>query len=88
MDRGGLNISTDNSCQWSFFCFTLFNAATEKVCRKSFCNMYMMISEYYDFEMEKRHGVIILSNILLKNLAKVVCPHFGKEPVLKMLKLS
>ena len=87
MDRGGLNISTDNSCQWSFFCFTLFNAATEKVCRKSFCNMYMMVSEYYDFEMEKRHGVI-LSNILLKNLAKVTSLRLSKEPALKMLKLS
>ena len=47
----------------------------------------MMVSEYYDFEMEKRHA-IILSNILLKNLAKVTSPHLGKEPALKMLKLS
>ena len=46
----------------------------------------MMVSEYYDFEMEKRHG-IILSNILLKNLAKVTSPRLGKEPALKMLKL-
>ena len=47
----------------------------------------MMVSEYYDFEMEKRHEVI-LSNILLKKLAKVAIPRFGKEPALKMLKLS
>ena len=46
----------------------------------------MMVSEYYDFEMEKRHG-IILSTILLKNLAKVTSPRLGKEPALKMLKL-
>ena len=37
-----------------------------KVCRKSICNLCMIVSEYYDFEMEKRHG-IILSNILSKN---------------------
>ena len=43
----------------------------------------MLVSEYYDFEMEKRHGVI-LSNILLKNLAKATCPHLGKEPALSV----
>ena len=47
----------------------------------------MMVSEYYDFEMEKRHGVI-LSNILLRNLAKVTSQRLGEEPALKMLKLS
>ena len=51
MDVDGLNIPTDNTCQWSIFCFILFNAVKEKVCRKSFCNLCMMVSEYYDFEM-------------------------------------
>ena len=72
-DRGGLNVPTDNNCQWANFCFILFNAVKEKVCRKSFCNLCMMVSEYYDFDMEKRHGVI-LSNILSKDLAKVTSP--------------
>ena len=62
MDRGGLDIPTGNTCQWLIFCFILFNVVKEKVCRKSFSNLCMMVSEYYDFEMEKRHG-IILSNI-------------------------
>ena len=62
MDRGGLAIPTGNTCQWLIFCFILFNVVKEKVCRKSFSNLCMMLSEYYDFEMEKRHG-IILSNI-------------------------
>ena len=87
MDRSGLNIPTDNTCQWSIFCFILFNAVKEKVCRKSFCNLCKTVSEYYDFEMEKRHGVI-LSNILSKNLAKVTSPRLGKEPAHKMIKLS
>ena len=86
-DRGGLNVPTDNNCQWAIFCFILFNAVKEKVCRKSFCNLCMMVSEYYDFDMEKRHGVI-LSNILSKNLAKVTITNSAKEPALKMLKLS
>ena len=52
----------------SLFCFVLFNgvifnAVKEKVCRKSFSNLCMVVSEYYDFEMRKRHGFII-SNIL------------------------
>ena len=47
----------------------------------------MMVSEYYDFDMEKRHG-IILSNILLKSLVKIESLRLGKEPALKMLKLS
>ena len=32
MDRGGLDIPTDNTCHWSVFCFILFNAVKEKVC--------------------------------------------------------
>ena len=31
MDRGGLNIPTDNTCQWSIFSFILFNTVKEKV---------------------------------------------------------
>ena len=76
-ERGGLNIPTGNTCQWSIFCFILFNTVKEKVCRKSFCNLCMMVSEYYDFEIEKRHEVT-LSNILLKNLAKVTSLGLGK----------
>ena len=32
MDTGELSIPTDNTCQWSIFCFILFNAVKEKVC--------------------------------------------------------
>ena len=83
MDRGGLNIPTDDTCQWSIFCFILFNAGKEKVYRKSFCNLCMMVFAYYDFDMEKQHG-LILSNILFKNLAKVTSLCLRKEPALKI----
>ena len=43
----------------------------------------MMVSEYYDFELEKWHF-----EHLLKNLVKVTSPRLGKKPALKMLKLS
>ena len=45
----------------------------------------MMVSEYHDFDMEKRHGVI-LSNILFKDLGKVTSPRLGKEPALNTYK--
>ena len=59
MDRGGFNIPTNDTCQWSIFCFILFNAVKEKVFRKSFCKLCMMVSEYYDFDTEKRHGTML-----------------------------
>ena len=36
IDWGGINIPTDNTCQWSIFYFILFNAVKEKVRRKCF----------------------------------------------------
>ena len=65
MDRGGLNMPTDNICRRSIFCFIVFNAIKEKVYRRFFRVLCMIISKYYD-ETEKRHE-LILSNILLKN---------------------
>ena len=47
----------------------------------------MVVSEYCDLEMEKRHG-LLLSNILSKKIAEVTSPRLGKEPALKMFKLS
>lgn len=87
IDRCGVNMPTDKTCQWSIFCFILFNAVEEKVYRKSFCNLCTMVSEYYHFEMKNRYR-LILSYILLKGLAKVTSPRLGKGPALKKLKLS
>ena len=66
LDRGGLNIPSDCSCQWTFFCFILFNTIKDNVCRKSLCNIFMQVSEFYFFNMQKHHGMI-LSNVFLKN---------------------
>ena len=65
------------------FFLIVFNVVKEKFCSKSFRNLCMMVSEYYDFEMEKQHGVI-LSNILLKKFRKVTSPCLGKESAYKM----
>ena len=87
LDRGGLNIPSDCACQWTFFSYIMFNVVKDKVCRKSLCNLLMVVSEFYSFTMEKRHGHI-LANILFKNFCVNVTPCSGKEPALKMLKNS
>ena len=66
LDRGGLKIPTDDACQWVFFCYIMFNAVKDSICRKSLCNVFMLVSEMNDFGMKKEHGRI-LSNIFLKN---------------------
>ena len=87
LNRGGLNIPPDRICQWSIFCYILFNVVKNNVCRKSMCNLCMLISEHYDFCMERRHGNI-LSNIFFKNYCLEETTRSGKEPALIVLKLS
>ena len=87
LDRGGLNIPTDDACQWAFFCYIIFNAVKDSICRKSLCNLFMLVSEMNDFGMRKEHGRI-LSNIFLKNYCADVTPRSTKETGQKVLKLS
>ena len=87
LDRGGLNVPSDCCCQWTFFCFIIFNTVKTKVCRKSLCNIFMAISEFHTLNMSKTHGQI-LSNLLLKNYCKSSTPRSDKEPAVKVLKLS
>ena len=56
------NRTTDNSCQWTFFCFVIFQIVKDHVCRKSLSSIFMIISDYYSLDMEEHHCVI-LSNI-------------------------
>ena len=87
LDRGGLNIPSDYASQWTFFCFIIFNSIKDKVCRKSLCNIFMLVAEFYSLNMVKRHGMV-LANVFLKNYCVTVTPKSGKEPALKVLKLS
>jgi len=87
VDRGGLKIPFDNTVQWVLFSFVLFISIKDKVCRTSLCNIFMLISEHYSFDMERHHGNI-LSNIFIKNYCKLSTPKSNKEPSLKILKLS
>ena len=87
LDCGGLNVPTDHACQWAFFCFIMFHAVKINVCRKSLCNVFKLISDFYDFSMKDRHCTV-LSNIFLNKFCLKTTPRSGKEPALKILKLS
>ena len=86
-DRGKLKVPSDHTCQWLFFCFILFHTIKEKVCYKSLSKIFMLISEFHFFSMEKKHASIF-ANIILKNLCKHDTARSEKEPALKVLKLS
>ena len=49
LDRGSLNIPSDCSRQWTFFCYIMFNSVKQKVCRKSLCNIFVFISDFHSF---------------------------------------
>ena len=87
INRGGLAIPGDSVCQWSIFSYILFHEVANNVCRKSLCNSLMLISEYYNLNLEKHHGKI-MSNILLKNRCNLFTPRSSKECNQKLLKLS
>ena len=87
LDRGGLKTASDSVCQWVFYGYILFREIADLVCRKSLCNILMMVSDSYQFNMERSNG-LSFSNILLKNHCLLYSPRSGKEPKQKVLKLS
>ena len=87
LDRGWLNIPTDNACQWTFFAYLMFNAVKNHVCRKSLSAIFMEVSKSFGFDMTTVHARV-LSNILFNNHCKLMNPRSTKETKLKVLKLS
>ena len=87
LDRGGLNVPTDSTCQWTFFCYLLFNAVKHEVCRTSLTNLFMAVSTMHSFNMKRHHGRI-LSNIFFKNHCVQNSPRSTKEARQKVIKLS
>ena len=49
-----------------FFFFVILHTIKDKVCTRSLCNIFNLISEFYDFSMRKHHKMT-LSNAFLKN---------------------
>ena len=87
LDRGGLNVPTDNICQWVFFSYILFNSVKNLTCRKSLSHILMLISSTYEFHIQKHHANI-LSNIFFKNYCIESTPRSSKEAKQKVIKLS
>ena len=86
-NRGGLKIPLDNVCQWVFFCFILFHSIKDKVCRQSLSDIFLLVSEFYFFEIKHTY-CNTLANIFLNNYCAQITPRSNKEPALKVLKLS
>ena len=87
LDKGGLNIPSDIACQWAIFSYIIFDSVKDNVCRHSLTNILLYVSEFFEFEMQRQHCVI-LTNILLKNNCIVSTPLSTKEGALKCIKLS
>ena len=51
LDRGFLNIPSDCACQWTFYCYILFNSVKDRVCRKSLSNLFLKVNTVHSFGM-------------------------------------
>ena len=87
MDRGGLKVPNDRCCQWTVFCYIMFETLKDSTCRKSLSKIFLLVSEIYDFGMTEKQ-VRRLCNIFFKNICLFSSHHSGKEGSLKILKLS
>jgi len=86
LDRGGLKVPTDSACQWTFFCYLMFNVVKDKVCRTSLANLFMVVSDMHTFNMQRSHAMT-LSNIFFKNHCAQNTPRSTIEASNKLLKL-
>ena len=87
LSRGGLVEAGDSACQWAIFCYISFKLVCDKICRNSLSEIFLDISQYYNFEMTQQN-CFVMSNILLNNFCKVTNKPSDKEPKQKLLKLS
>ena len=39
--------------QWSYYCYVIFCEVANHTCRNSLCNILMIISEYYGFNLDE-----------------------------------
>ena len=87
LNRGGLQIPSDNIVQWVIFCHIFFKEIPSGKCRKFHIKMFLFIADNYSFEVTKKQCQV-LSNILMKNFAVINTPSSTKEKCLKVIKLS
>ena len=63
MNHAGLKIPGDTICQFTIYSYIIFHEVADLSGRSSFCNILTLISEMYDIDINRNHGVI-LSNII------------------------
>ena len=86
-DCGKLEVTSDHTCQWLFFCFILFHSIKEKVCYKSSSNIFMHISDLHFFLYGEK-VCFYFCKYSFKTFCKHGSPRSEKEPALGVLKLS
>ena len=86
-DRGGLTYPNDCACQWTFFCYIIFQASVESVCRNSLVSIFHRVSLMHHFQLNTNHART-LANVFFNNYCKVSNKHSTKEGRQKLLKLS
>ena len=84
LNRCGLTLQEDSACQWSFYCYVMFRVVANHT---SLRNILMIISEFYGYNMERKHGMV-MSNILFNNQSHLYNPLSSKERKQKILKLG
>ena len=87
LNRSGLKIPGDCACLWSFFCYIVFHDLADLTCRTSLCRVFLLISEFYEFNISQSQSRI-LCNIFFNNYSSLYSPRSARESRQKILKLS
>ena len=52
LNRGGLAKPDDSVSQWVIYSYIIFQTVADHSCRKSLCNLLMVVSELYNLNMD------------------------------------
>ena len=77
VNHAGLKIPGDTICQFTIYSYIIFHEVADLSGCSSFCNILILISEMYDFDINRNHGVI-LSNII-KNYCNMYSEGLAKS---------
>ena len=63
IDRGGLKIPTDTTCQWVMFSYVMFNYVRSHVCRTSLVDVLKAVAYTYALDTISHNNAMTLVNI-------------------------
>ena len=87
LNRGSVHIPGDSVYQWVIYSYVMFHEISHHCCRKSLCNVLLIIAELYDLSISDCYPPR-LANILFNNHCCLYSPKSTQEPRQKVLKLS